>query len=71
MGSRTRRAYGEAFFREIKAAVSAFGIEAIAMTVNDVVGLETAVTAISAKQDASVINYLIHSRQFIECSSTN
>jgi len=47
--------YGEEFFREIKAAASAFGIEAIAMTVNDVAGLEAVAPAISAKRDASVI----------------
>jgi len=47
--------YGGEFFREIKAAASAFGIEAVAMTVNDVDRLEAAITAISAKQNASVI----------------
>jgi len=47
--------YGEAFFHQIKASASALGIEAVAMMVNDVAGLEAMVAAISGKPDASVI----------------
>jgi putative tryptophan/tyrosine transport system substrate-binding protein len=45
----------EAFFREIKATASAFGIEAATITVSDITGLESAMAAASARPDASVI----------------